>query len=396
MRIAHLADLHLGFRQYHRLTPGGINQREADVANAFRAAVDGVVEARPDVVLVAGDIFHAVRPSNAAIVFAFRELQRLQQSLTGVRIILIAGNHDTPRSSETGSILRLYQELGIDVATDDARHFSYPDLDLAVLAVPHAAMAGPPAERPPLRPAGPERWQVLLAHGETPGLIPGDRSFLEYGGALIDLLELRREKWSYVALGHYHVQKEVAPHIWYAGALEYSSTNIWWERSAEDLEGIAGKGWLLADLETGVVERHALPKARAVEDLPLVNARDMRAADLDSAIALRLEAVPGGLDDAIVRLVIVNAPRHLVRDLDHEAIRKAKTRALHLHLDFRRPETAVEAASGVVGRRPSLHEQVRGYLTGRPLPERVDRERFVNLGLELLAEHEDPAAGEAA
>ena len=396
MRIAHLADLHLGFRQYHRLTEGGINQREADVANAFRAAVDGVIEARPDVVLLAGDVFHAVRPSNAAIVFAFRELQRLQHALAGVRIVLIAGNHDTPRSSETGSILRLYQELGIDVATDEARHFSYPDLDLAVLAVPHSAMAGPPADRPPLRPAGTERWQVLLAHGETPGLIPGDRSFLEYGGALIDLLELRREKWSYVALGHYHVQKELAPNIWYAGALEYASTNIWWERAAEAVEGVAGKGWLLADLERGTVERRPVSLARPVEDLPALNARDMRAADLDAAIAARLELVPGGLDDAIVRLVIANAPRHLVRDLDHEAIRKVKARALHLHLDFRRPETAVEASSGTSGRRPSLQEQVRGYLTGRPLPERVDRERFVALGLELLAEHEDPAAGEAA
>jgi exonuclease SbcD len=396
VRIAHLADLHLGFRQYHRLTQGGINQREADVANAFRAAVDGVIAARPDVVLLAGDVFHAVRPTNAAIVFAFRELQRLQNALPGVRIVLIAGNHDTPRSTETGSILRLYQELGVDVALDEARRFSYPDLDLAILAVPHAAMAGPPEERPPLRPAGKEKWQVLLAHGEIPGIIPGDRSVLEYGGALLDLLELRRESWSYVALGHYHVQKELAPNIWYAGALEYASTNLWWERAAEAVEGIAGKGWLLADLERGTVARHPVAAARPVEDLPHVNARDMRAADLDAAIAARLDLVPGGLDDAIVRLVVVNAPRHLVRDLDHTAIREAKARALHLHLDFRRPESTFEEGSGAPGRRPSLTEQVRGFLTGRPLPERVDRERFVNLGLELMADHEDPEAGAAA
>jgi len=42
VKIAHLADLHLGLRQYHRQTPGGINQREADVANAFRKAVDSL------------------------------------------------------------------------------------------------------------------------------------------------------------------------------------------------------------------------------------------------------------------------------------------------------------------------------------------------------------------
>ena len=46
MRLAHLADPHLGVRQYHRQTPSGINQREADVARAFRLAVDGVIGAR--------------------------------------------------------------------------------------------------------------------------------------------------------------------------------------------------------------------------------------------------------------------------------------------------------------------------------------------------------------
>ncbi|HEY7893502.1 MAG TPA: hypothetical protein VIC24_01245, partial [Gemmatimonadaceae bacterium] len=75
MRLVHLADLHLGFRQYHRLTPDGINQREADVALVFRRAIDKVVALRPEVVLIAGDVFHTVRPMNAAIIEAFTQLQ---------------------------------------------------------------------------------------------------------------------------------------------------------------------------------------------------------------------------------------------------------------------------------------------------------------------------------
>jgi DNA repair exonuclease SbcCD nuclease subunit len=64
MRLVHLSDLHLGFRQYQRLTPTGVNQREADVALAFRRAVDRTVELRPDLVLVAGDVFHTcARPT---------------------------------------------------------------------------------------------------------------------------------------------------------------------------------------------------------------------------------------------------------------------------------------------------------------------------------------------
>src|SRR3954470_17552441 len=134
VKVAHLADPHLGARQYHRQTSGGINQREADVARAFRLTVDGVIAAEPDAVVIAGDLFHSVRPSNSAIVFAFHQFQRLREALPGAPIVLIAGNHDTPRSVETGSILRLFEELGVDVAGDEARRFVYPELDLSVLA----------------------------------------------------------------------------------------------------------------------------------------------------------------------------------------------------------------------------------------------------------------------
>src|SRR3954465_10931047 len=152
VKLAHIADPHLGIRQYHRQTPNGINQREADVAQAFRAEIDGVIAARADVVVVAGDLFHSVRPTNAAIVFAFHQFQRLRESLPEAPIVLIAGNHDTPRSAETGSILRLFEELGVDVATEEPRRFVYPRLDLAVLAVPHQALMASP--RPVLRPEG--------------------------------------------------------------------------------------------------------------------------------------------------------------------------------------------------------------------------------------------------
>jgi DNA repair exonuclease SbcCD nuclease subunit len=142
VKLAHIADPHLGIRQYHRQTSAGINQREADIAHAFHAAIDGVIAARPDAVAVAGDLFHSVRPTNSAIVFAFHQFQRLRAALPDAPIILIAGNHDTPRSVETGSILRLFEELNVDVAGEEARRFVYPRLDLSVLAVPHQALAG--------------------------------------------------------------------------------------------------------------------------------------------------------------------------------------------------------------------------------------------------------------
>src|SRR5437870_1974156 len=121
VKLAHLADLHLGFRQYDRQTPRGWNQREADVAEAFRRAVDDLLVQRPDLIVLAGDIFHSVRPTNPAILFFFQQMQRLRSGLPDAPIVVIAGTHDTPRSVETGTILRLYEALGVEVATDKPR-----------------------------------------------------------------------------------------------------------------------------------------------------------------------------------------------------------------------------------------------------------------------------------
>lgn len=391
MKIAHLADPHLGFRQYHRQTPSGVNQREVDVAAAFRAAVDGVLAARPDAVLVAGDLFHSVRPTNAAIVFAFRQFQRLREGLPGAPIVVIAGNHDTPRSTETGSILRLLEELGVDLASDEARRLVYPALDLSVLAVPHQALVA--AERPALRPEGPHRHQVLLLHGEVEGLFPGDRGGGEYGGALVALRDIGASAWSYVALGHYHVQHEVAPHVWYAGSLEYTSPNLWGELAEEARDGLTGKGWLLADLATGRVERRAVPAARTILDLEPIDAEGVNAAVLDGRIAQRVAAVPGGIAEKILRLRVREIPRHVARELDHTTIRRFKSEALHFHLDLRRPEIHRTVGVGSPGRRQTVPDLVRSYLSRRPLPAELDRDAFVRLGGELMDRVERELAG---
>ena len=391
MKLAHIADPHLGIRQYHRQTPAGINQREADVATAFRLALEDVIASRPDAVVVAGDLFHSVRPTNAAIVFAFRQFQRLREALPHAPIVLIAGNHDTPRSTETGSILRLYEELGVDVATDTARRFVYPELDLSVFAVPHEALAG--AGRPVLRPEGTARNQVLLLHGEIEGVFPFDRSGAEYGGALLGLRELAPDDWTYVALGHYHVQHKVAPRVWYAGSLEYVSPNVWGELEDEADHGLSGKAWLLADLERGTVERREVPLARAVLDLDPIEAEGLGAAPINALIAERVAEAPGGVADRIVRLRVWNIPRHVARELDHAAIRALKASALHFHLDLRRPEVRRQVGVGAPGRRQTLPELVRGYLAHRPLPAEIDREAFVRLGEALIDGVERDLAG---
>jgi exonuclease SbcD len=381
MRIAHLADAHLGFRQFQRLDADGVNCREMDVALAFRRAVDQVIARKPDAIVVAGDLFHTVRPTNRAIIEAFTQFARLRHELPGAPVVLLAGNHDTPRSLEAGSILRLMASLGVDVVDGEARRLTYPFLGLSVLAVPHAALLrGRPTAGWLPDPAA--RHNLLVMHPEVAGLFP---EAMDYGGARVDAAELQRGEWSYVALGHYHVVHEVAPRAWYAGSLEYTSPNLWGEVREEERRGLA-KGWLLADLEAGRVERVALPTGRRIVDLAWLDASALTASDLDAAIAARVAAVPGGIGGTVVRLVVQNVPRSLGHALDHAALRAHKAAALHFQLDLRRPDPfrRTVGVAAPAGRRPPLAEVVADYLSRRPLDADLDRARLVALGREAL------------
>ena len=381
MRLAHLADLHLGFRQYDRQTARGGNQREADVAEAFRRAVDDLLDERPDLILLAGDVFNSVRPTNPAILFLFRQLQRLRTGLPEAPIVMIAGEHDTPRSIETGAILRLYEALGVDVVMDQARWLTFPKLDCSVLAVPHQALAQP--ERPALRPQGGTTYNVLLLHGRLPGL--GElRGTMEYGGAPVDRHELAPAQWDYVALGHYHVVQQIEANAWYAGSLEYVAPNPWGQLDDEQEHGRHGKGYLLVELPGARAEFRRVPLARRHIELPAIEGKGLTARELDERIAAAVAAAKSPIDDQIVRLLVFNVARATARDLDHAAIRAYKSRALHFQLDLRRPEVHRVAASGAPGRRHTLPDTVREFLEHRLLDADLDRAAFVRLGVEYL------------
>ena len=382
MKLAHLADLHLGFRQYDRQTPRGGNQREADVADAFRRAVDDLLEQRPDLILVAGDVFHSVRPTNPAILFLFQQLHRLRTGLPDTPVVMIAGHHDTPRSVETGTILRLYEALGVEVVVDQARRITFSKLDCSVLAVPHQALMQ--AERPAMRPQRGTTLNVLLVHGQLPG-VGERRGTMEYGGAPLQLEDLAPAQWDYVAMGHYHVAHQVEPNAWYAGSIEYVAPNPWGQMDDEAEYGVQGKGYLLAHLPGARVEVRRVALARRHIDLPAIDGKGLTPRDLDERIAAQVAAAKPAIDEQIVRQLVFDVSRATARDLDHAAIRGYKARALHYQLDLRRPEAHRDEAAGPLAHRQTLPETVRTFLEHRPLDADLDRAEFVRLGVDYVA-----------
>jgi len=383
VRLAHLSDLHLGFRQFQRTTPEGINQREADVAASFARALDRVIELRPDLVLIAGDVFHTVRPTNPAILHAFTQFSRLVRALPDAIVVVVAGNHDMPRSSETTCILRLFAPLGIHVVDSAPRRLTFPERDLSILAVPDL-----PPGTVQLEPDPGAKHNVLLLHGEVEGAMPPHARHSDRTALTIPAAAVSAPEWNYVALGHYHVYKRVGPNAYYSGALDYTSTNVWSEIEEQRSQKLPGKGMIERNILTGKQTFHPLPVVREFVDLPRIDGRGMSASDLDAAIAALVARAPGGIDAKVVRLVARNVPRHVARELDHRALREMQRKALHFHLDTRRPEVIRRDASGAPGRRPSLADMLRESLRGRMLASDIDRDALVDLGLHYLREAE--------
>lgn len=376
MKIAHLADLHLGYRAYHRATPRGINQREADVADAFRRAVDRLIDIRPDLVLVAGDVFHTVRPSNTAIADAFRQFCRLTEELRGTPVVMIAGNHDSPRSADTGNILSLFREIDdVHVVFEECRAVVLPELDASVLCMPHVSLAVD--HETVMEPDPKAKHNVLLIHAEVADKDGVPRYRTEFGGAVVPESAIRPGEWTYVALGHHHIAEPLAANAWYAGGIERTSSFIWQEKAA--------KGFLVFDTKKGQATFEAV-ETRPILDLAWIEARGLSAAEVDEQIRARVESIPGGVEGKMVRLVVADVTRHVVRELNHRRIREWKAEALHFHLDARPPEVRRRVASGAPVLRQTLREQVKSFLanTWKPTRQGIESGRLVELGVEFI------------
>jgi hypothetical protein len=363
MRLVHLADLHLGYRAYNRVTSQGVNRREADVFKAFCQALDRTCALQPEVVLVAGDVFHVPRPGNRAVVQTQKELMKFRQRCAA-EVVLIAGNHESVRSRDNTCILELLALVpGVTVVCEVPEAVLAASGQIKVFALPHNALEQTATLA--VRPDPEVPYNVLMLHGTVDHARIND-----YGGYTIPA-DVLAQPWDYVACGHYHSFTRLGAHAFYAGAIERTSNDIWRE-AAEP------KGFLWFDLATHQETFVPLTGLRSVVDLPPIDACDREAAALDALIGDQVAQI-GGVEDKIVRQQVLNLPKSVQRHLDYRQIRQFQTAAVHYLLDGRSPHT-VPGASGDVRASGGLEEQVTEFLHGYPLPAGMERQGFVAQG----------------
>lgn len=380
MTLAHLSDTHLGKQAYARTDDHGINQREIDVMRSFRASMEAILERDPDLIVHSGDLFDRPRPSNTSIVGTYGYLRQIQDRRGHKPLVIVAGNHDTPRMTEAGNILRLFTTIeGVQVVTSRIEVLDFPALDLEVMAVPHRSMRD--RENIELAPTGRRKFGVLTLHGVEHSLQAREE-------AQFKVEEARPDRWSYVAFGDWHTFKPYSANVCYAGSTDFTSTNIWEE--SKDV-----KGWVWFDSEVGRLE-HVPVQTRRVVDLRWIDAARAEPKEVERQMRNLFEAAIGE-DEPIMRQVVTNALPLLRSRVDPRMTREFQSRCLHYQVNYWPPLPDGSDGPARPGRASrSLDVAWDEHVMEAKIPAEINREALRLLGRELIAEVDDAPAEASA
>ncbi|HEX4922236.1 MAG TPA: DNA repair exonuclease [Candidatus Bathyarchaeia archaeon] len=85
--------------------------RKHDFQHSFEVLVNFALENRPDLFLIGGDFYDGILPGNPTRAYVSEQFKRLHEK--EIKVVLISGHHDTPRSVEQGvSPLSVHAKTG--------------------------------------------------------------------------------------------------------------------------------------------------------------------------------------------------------------------------------------------------------------------------------------------
>ncbi|MBR2492794.1 MAG: exonuclease SbcCD subunit D [Paludibacteraceae bacterium] len=206
MKILHTSDWHLGHTLYGY-------DRTVEHKAMLEQMVEIVREHRPDVFLLAGDVYHTSQPSSAVQTMFSEAMVSLHQAHPEMYIVVIAGNHDSASKHEIFTTpwraLNVYAIGNLDKEYPEKHIIEVPEKGV-VLAVPYAYERNIPdgffQELIDLNRTT-ELPIVLMAHTTVKGAdITGhDKRYTDQVGG-IDYIEVEKmgKGYDYLALGHIH------------------------------------------------------------------------------------------------------------------------------------------------------------------------------------------------
>lgn len=366
MKIVHFSDTHLGFSEYYKIDPEtGLNQREQDFYAAWHQVITAIFTHKPDVVIHAGDLFHTPRPSNRAIRIAFESIQKISDA--GIPLVIVAGNHETPRIRTTGSIFESIALFPGVCAAYSSRCERFTVNDVDFYCIPHCSLTEE-MERAFVDLAALKRQgkaDVFISHGAWGGSEYGMGEFNEQ--RLPDVEVLTGRRFDYIALGHYHRYIEVKENACYSGSTERTSLH----------EHNNTCGYVIVDLASGAKTYHTI-STRPMLKLPPLDCRNLTA----SAIYEKLASAKPNVQDAIVQLTLTNVENETYLKLNMHEIDEIFKNAFYLEKQIFRmlSETEHMPAHSKI---ESLPMEFERFLISRANTE-LDKKKLAEMGAGYL------------
>ncbi|HDR73090.1 MAG TPA: metallophosphoesterase [Methanoculleus sp.] len=321
MRFVHIADTHLGLAAFHKIDPEtGMNLRERLIYDNFGEGIEVIIRQRPDALVHAGDLFDRVRPKTRAYTTVLEALGRLGEE--EIPFVVIAGNHSMPKTRYTSSPLEVLEYHQAEVHAAYRYRYELVEIgDTVFHLIPNMLRAEDYAEAYRQITPSSDRRNVLVTHGLVSTLHDYRLRTVAEHELSAGMLS---SDFDYIALGHFHGQRQVADNAWYAGSLEYCSYG--------ELPDV--KGGLVVDTATGQVEHLELPHTPMM-DLGTVGCEGLSAAEVSETIAGKIDRYPKGCDLAMCQLTLEGIARETVRAVDRRTLAEFKRRVLDLKVRVR-------------------------------------------------------------
>ena len=239
MKIVHCSDLHLGKR--FSGNKDYVKKRYMDFFNAFATFIDKVEEIKPDVCLIAGDIFDK-KEINPDILSKTEYLFKKLKDNIKKDIIAIEGNHDNSRILEDSWLEYLQEQniLKVFYYNKDFEEKNYLKIDdINFYPVGYPGFMIDEALTKLSEKLNPQEKNIVIVHTGISGgtnTLPGLVS--------TSILDLFKDKAIYIAGGHIHsftTYPKEKPYFFVSGSLEFS--NVQNEKSDK-------KGFILFDTDT--------------------------------------------------------------------------------------------------------------------------------------------------
>jgi DNA repair exonuclease SbcCD nuclease subunit len=373
MKIIHMADTHLGYSAYRKATSDGINQREQDIYNSFKQVIDYAIKAQPDLVLHAGDLFDSVRPTNRAITIAMQQILRLSKQK--IPLVLISGNHESPRLRETGHIFSIFDHLASVYPIYNGRYESVPlsssnGEKITVHAVPQCLTTKEFTDNlKKVRCDDNVDCNVFMTHASVKGI--KELSMHEFNELFIPP-DFLKQDFDYIALGHYHKYKKIRENVYYPGSTEC----LTFADAGEQ------KGFIELEFSNKIRHTFIPVENRAMIDLPVVNCHGLTVNEVTKKIQDAISQV--GVDGKILRVVLKNIPLHIYRGIDLRGIHQQSAGALHLEI---KPDVIGqdEIPQSKTMRINTLAEEFQSFLEQQDL---LEKKQLLKLGLEYISKIE--------